>query len=330
MKSDSEAVVATIVSASGSTPAPGQSKMLIRTRKEYATIGTVGGGCLDVDVIESVREATPATARVATYTLNDDDGDTGLTCGGTVHVLVEAIDSSMTPIYEEICRRKTNGRSSYLMTKLAGAQSKSLFDEHGGFLRGSPVSEAEMKKVTELTSGEGRESSHMTEEFALEYIEPRVRVIIFGGGHVGKVTSRCGALAGFSITIVDDRAAYANRERFPEADEIHCKHFDDAIPALTITAGDYVVIVTRGHKYDEMILERVLPFEPRYIGMIGSRRKVQLSYEKLMARGISREALAKVHAPIGLEIGAETADEIGVSIIAEIIGVRRGVQIAVK
>jgi xanthine dehydrogenase accessory factor len=334
LQSDNEAALATIISASGSTPAPGQSKMLIRTKQDFSTIGTVGGGCLDQYIVLSLNDVKfTGAARVLTYNLNDDESDTGLTCGGTVHVMVESLDVSAERIFRKLLERHKQRLASYLLTGLNGISRKSLLDENGNVLFGNTLSPDILKKIATMVArysaiNGAQRVQQGSEVYILEYIEPPVRVIIFGGGHVGKSASRCGALAGFSITIVDDREPYANRERFPEAEQICCESFDDAIHSLRISRDDYVVIVTRGHRYDEQILEKLLPFEPRYIGMIGSRRKIQLSYERLEARGISHETLAKIHAPIGLEIGAETAEEIGVSIIAELIAVRRGVEFA--
>jgi xanthine dehydrogenase accessory factor len=332
LASDKEAVLATIISAAGSTPAPNQSKMLIRTQANFVSIGTVGGGCLDQNIVLTLNDGEFAgNARICTYHLDDDDGDTGLTCGGTVHVLVERIDAAMEPIFRKVIECYSSGEASFLLTGLTPVPHKSLLDRSGNIIEGQSQTGDHIRALHGLIA----QSAGLTgpqkvqlggEEYILEYIEAPTRVIIFGGGHVGKVTSRCAVLAGFSVTIVDDRQQYANKDRFPEADKICCDSFEDAIQSLHITGNDYIVIVTRGHKYDELILEKILPLQPKYIGMIGSKRKVKLCYDKLVARGASRELLEKVHAPIGLAIAAETVEEIGVSIVAELIAVRRGAE----
>jgi xanthine dehydrogenase accessory factor len=330
LASDKEAVLATIISAAGSTPAPNQSKMLIRTQANFASIGTVGGGCLDQNIVLTLNDGEfTGKARICTYHLDDDDGDTGLTCGGTVNVLVERIDSAMEPIFRKAIERYSLGEASFLLTGLTSDPRKTLLDRNGNIVAGYSHSGGHIQALHGLiaqgTGLAGPQKVQLgSEEYILEYIEAPTRVIIFGGGHVGKVTSRCAVLTGLSVTIVDDRQQYANKDRFPEADRICCENFEDAIQSLKITGDDYIVIVTRGHKYDELILEKILPMQPKYIGMIGSKRKVKLCYDKLEARGASRELLEKVHAPIGLDIAAETVEEIGVSIVAEIIAVRRG------
>jgi xanthine dehydrogenase accessory factor len=332
LREDNGAVLATIVDVSGSTPAPGQSKMLIRSMRDYSAIGTVGGGCLDQYIMLSLNDGKfTGAARVLTYHLNDDDSDTGLTCGGTVHVMVESITAEMEPLFLMLRQRRKDARGSYLLTGLGQISAKSLLDEDGRIICGAPAAPVLLEQIHTLVSRKQRpEGSRRLQsegaECVLEYIEPPVRVIVFGGGHVGRIALKCGALAGFSMTIVDDREHYANRERFPEADAVVCQGFEDAMDSLKITNDDFIVIVTRGHKYDEQILEKIVPLHPRYIGMIGSKRKVALSYERLRARGISQVDLDSVHAPIGLDIGAETAEEIGVSIVAELVAVRRGIR----
>jgi xanthine dehydrogenase accessory factor len=126
------------------------------------------------------------------------------------------------------------------------------------------------------------------------------------------------------MTIVDDRKEYANAERFPEAAQTLAVEFHDAFNHLTVKSSSYIVIVTRGHRSDEDALERALHTPAKYIGMIGSKRKVLTTYEHLVERGVTVTMLQRVHAPIGLEIGAVTAEEIGVSIVAELVQIRRG------
>ena len=128
------------------------------------------------------------------------------------------------------------------------------------------------------------------------------------------------------MTIVDDRVAFASRDRFPEATEVICDGFLSAIDRLRITPNTYVAVITRGHKFDEAVLERIIHSEAKYIGVIGSRRKILTAYKHYLDKGIPRELIERIHGPIGLDIGAVTAEEIGVSIVAELVRVRRGGQ----
>jgi xanthine dehydrogenase accessory factor len=161
-----------------------------------------------------------------------------------------------------------------------------------------------------------------TLEVFVEPILPQPRLFLFGGGHVATAVARVASLAGFWIGIVDDRESFANAERFPMAGEIHTS-YEDAFAKIRPNASTYLVIVTRGHKDDMRVLEWAVQTEARYIGMIGSKRKVLSVYKALEKTGIPAEKFEKVFAPVGLEIGALTPEEIAVSITAELIAVRR-------
>lgn len=161
-------------------------------------------------------------------------------------------------------------------------------------------------------------------EVFIETVEAPAVLIIVGGGHIGQALAQIGALCGFSVAVVDDRPDYASRERFPEADNVICGDFTKVLSEYPITTNTFIVIVTRGHKQDEISLRAVARSPARYIGMIGSRRRVTAVLQHLLAEGVPRAAIERVHTPIGLDIGAETPAEIAVSIIAEIIKERRG------
>ncbi len=164
-----------------------------------------------------------------------------------------------------------------------------------------------------------------TLEVFVEPILPQPRVFLFGAGHVSTAVAKVASLAGFWIGVVDDRETFANAERFPMAGEIYTS-FEDAFAKIRANASTYLVIVTRGHKDDMRVLEWAVQTSARYIGMIGSRRKVISVYKALEKTGIAAEKLEGVFAPVGLEIGALTPEEIAVSITAELIAVRRKVE----
>jgi len=161
----------------------------------------------------------------------------------------------------------------------------------------------------------------------IEPIGPPPTLYIFGGGHISLSLAKIGKMLEFRVVVIDDSPEFANRERFPEADEILVRDFGSVYPQLEINEPSYIVIVTRGHLSDEMVLEQALKTNALYIGMIGSKKKIKTVYSHLQSRGISKEVLQKVHAPIGLEISAETPEEIAVSILAEIIKVKRTSQV---
>ena len=158
----------------------------------------------------------------------------------------------------------------------------------------------------------------------LEVHERPATLLIVGGGHVGKALSLIGDMCGFSVVVVDDRPEYANEERFPEAERVIRGRFDEVLRDCAIDANTYVICVTRGHKHDETSLRQVVGRGAAYVGMIGSRRRVSAVLQHLVEEGADRDAVAAVHTPIGLDIGAETPEEIAVSIMAEVIQARRG------
>lgn len=158
----------------------------------------------------------------------------------------------------------------------------------------------------------------------VEVHERPAHLLIAGGGHVGKALSQMAAMCGFRVTVVDDRPEYADPERFPEADRVIRGRFDEVLAEFPVDANTYIVAVTRGHKHDEVSLQRVVGRGAAYVGMIGSKRRAKAVLQHLVEVGADPEAVAAVHSPIGLDIGAETPEEIAVAIMGEIIGVRRG------
>jgi xanthine dehydrogenase accessory factor len=157
----------------------------------------------------------------------------------------------------------------------------------------------------------------------VEPVIPQPRAYIFGGGHVSKSISKVATLAGFATVIVDDREAFANKERFPEAEETYAEEYESVFAKLEVTSSSYLIIVTRGHRDDMRVLRWAVGTPARYIAMIGSKRKTISVIHELENEGFDRAAFEKIFAPMGLEIGAESPEEIAVSVVAEMIAVRR-------
>jgi xanthine dehydrogenase accessory factor len=157
-----------------------------------------------------------------------------------------------------------------------------------------------------------------------EVLEPQPQLLIVGAGHIAVPLAHFGKTLGFEVVVLDDRDKYANRERFPDADRVIAADFGGTLRDFLLTAATYVVIITRAHTYDEESLRLILDRPAAYIGMIGSRRRVQTVLRTLTAEGYDRERLSAIHAPIGLDIGSETPEEIALAIIAEVVTVRRG------
>src|SRR5438477_10340450 len=164
-----------------------------------------------------------------------------------------------------------------------------------------------------------------TLDIFVEPVLPPASLYIFGAGHVALSLSKAARNAGFEVNVIDDRETYANRERFPEAKEVVAEDYDKAMAKLSPAETAYIVIVTRGHRDDMRVLRWAVQTQARYIGMIGSKRKTITIFRELVKEGLSEQLFERVHAPVGLDIGAITPEEIAVAITAELIAARRGV-----
>jgi len=160
-------------------------------------------------------------------------------------------------------------------------------------------------------------------EIFVEPILAQPRAILFGAGHISKSLAAMAALAGFGVVVVDDRASFANRERFPDAGEVYAGEYEEIFPKLGVNESSYLIIVTRGHRDDLRVLRWAAGTTARYVAMIGSRRKVVAVVKELEKEGMLGAAFERIHAPMGLDIGAVTPEEIAVSVLAEMIAVRR-------
>jgi xanthine dehydrogenase accessory factor len=176
--------------------------------------------------------------------------------------------------------------------------------------------------TNEDASQEGMVCGGIVDVF-IEPLQSSPTLFIFGGGHISLTLARIGKMVDFRVVIIDDRPEFANAERFPEADETISGDIASTMPRLDINGSSYIVIVTRGHLNDSEVLEWAVTTPAAYVGMIGSKKKIRTIFAHLLTKGITQEQLDRVHSPIGLSIGAETPEEIAVSIMAELIQVRR-------
>ena len=344
LESEGHVMLATIISTSGSTPASAFSKMLVKGGGKI-WVGTVGGGCLEGDVLEAAKRLYGQNkVEVLTFHLNENDMVQGLICGGSLEVLIEPITRDHDSLVKGMKMLRDGGEDCLVATLINASgniMAKHLLSVSHGIdgltdqwkpilpLSNYPMIQLSVRELAE----EARKAHRRNEtrrlkvpegELILEPMTGQPQLIIFGGGHVSKSISRAASMAGFRVTVVDDRKEYANPDRFPEAAQALVIEFYNAFDRLTIKPSTYIVVVTRGHRSDEEILERALKTPAKYIGMIGSQRKVLTTYKHLVERGIPVDSLTRVHAPMGIEIGAVTAEEIGISVVAQLIQVRRG------
>jgi xanthine dehydrogenase accessory factor len=248
-------------------------------------------------------------------------------------------------VYEELVRLRRSGQKAALATIVAARGSipayegaKLLVREDGSMLGtvGGGCVEAEVwnaarqvletekpRKLTFNLAGDALDDSGLIcggeLDVLVEPVLPLQVAYLFGGGHV--------SLAGFATVVVDDREQFANRERFPEADQVYAEEFEKIFPRLPVTGSSYIIICTRGHKDDMRVLRWAVTTPARYVGMIGSKRKAIEILEELEKEGLPRQQLERVHSPMGLEIGAITPEEIAVSVVAEMVAIRRGADV---
>ncbi|MCH6570304.1 MAG: XdhC family protein [Acidobacteria bacterium] len=164
-----------------------------------------------------------------------------------------------------------------------------------------------------------------TVEVFVEPILPDPSLLLMGGGHLAQAIAEAAQRVSFKVSVVDDRASFANRERFPGVEETIVASFEESLDSIDVTENTFILIVTRGHGYDQVVLEKAIQSPARYVGLVGSRRKIRIILKNLLDKGIPPKTFSNLYAPIGLEIGSETPQEIAVSVVAELIALRKGV-----
>ena len=303
-------VLATVVEAEGSTPQViGASAVFSQAGLEA---GTVGGGLLEARVEAAAGKAlADGQARLIAVRLDADPTEVeGAICGGAVRVLVDPGVAGAGRAFAAALESLKKRRRGVLSARIVPGPGEAVKVERR-FIEG----------------GTGDERPRLTEcgeelRF-LEPVEPLPRLIVAGAGHIGRAVARLGSLLDFSVTVIDDRAEFANRANVPEADEIVVGAIGDAVRAIEDSADNYFVIVTRGHQKDAEALRAALGRPAAYVGMIGSRSKVNIMRSEFVENGwATDQEWERIHAPIGLDIGSRTVEEIAVSIAAELVRVR--------
>jgi xanthine dehydrogenase accessory factor len=322
-----------LVETRGSTPQKAGAAMLVYA--DGAQAGTLGGGCVEAEV---KRQALAVLQRgepqVLAFQLDSDYGwDDGLICGGRMLVLVEPLARpDVADYYRTLAQSIAAGEGcAECVVFDAGksglaAPASYLFDAAGNLAahcRGRLEAGQPPARVREVLAPlESRPQPAAAHGVAFLPSLPRCRLVIVGAGHVGQAVAHLAADLDFDVWVLDDREQYCNRERFPRAERLIVGSIGPTLQELEITPHTYALIVTRGHSHDELALYHLAERGARYVGLIGSQRKIKLIFDDLLAEGISPEALAQVHAPLGIDIGSQTVPEIAVSIAAELVAHR--------
>ncbi|MHC4401833.1 MAG: XdhC family protein [Planctomycetota bacterium] len=283
--SGSPCALCTVVGTRGSTPQTAGAMLLVLPDGQAE--GTVGGGCVEAEVRRrALAMLSSGASGLVRLVLDHDYGwDDGLICGGRLDVAVVCpTDASEATPFREAADRIRRQQTAQLVLR--------VLDEG--------------KRV----------------EYRLN-IEPTPTLLVAGAGHVGAAVAKLAVSLGFRVVVVDDRSDLLNDRRLPPPVEKVAGDIQTTLLEWPVDANTYVVVLTRGHAHDEQALHAVIDSPARYIGMIGSRRKIRIIFDDLEALGVSRASLDRVHTPIGLSIGAVTVSEIAVSVAAELIQVRR-------
>jgi xanthine dehydrogenase accessory factor len=307
--------LATILESAGSVPRGAGSKMLVDASGRIT--GTVGGGAIEARIIEKSLEClNNGESRIERFNLTKEiSGGIDMTCGGSVEVLIQGIDGKK----KEIALLFNQADGDYLITEICRTDGKvsttlSLSPERGG-----EELKEQLKKAPSYLRTKEREGRF----FLAEAIRRKHCVYICGGGHVGQKTAQLADFAGFDTIVIDDRLEFADPERFPTTSKVlHYEEYADCFSAMEEGIHYYIVIMTRGHRYDRDVLEQALKKETPYIGMIGSRKKISHLFDSLREKGFSQPDLDRVTTPIGLPINSETPEEIAVSVLAQLIEVK--------
>lgn len=314
-------VLGAVVRSSGSAPRTTGARMLVRADGSLA--GTIGGGAIEGECQEKARDLFDS--KVSHALLNFSLGsktlaEGGMICGGAVTILLHRVDPDSLPTLLHTRSLYQSGKRPKLLTFMPVAESPprlALFDSSDDHLLDDEVREQISEKGLRVpfTAKSGDQ-----EIFVEPIVSPGV-VHIVGAGHVALETAQLSVFAGFEVVVMDDRPEFANKQRYPDVQKvIVLESFADCLSNLT--ADDYVVIVTRGHLYDRVVLAQALRTNAGYIGMIGSRKKRDIIYDSLKEEGFADSDLARVRSPIGIDIRADTPQEIAVSIVAELIRAR--------
>ena len=345
---------AAILSHKGSTPRTSGSRMLVRAGGSIA--GTIGGGLVEAQVMEACSKMLDKNrSAVMDFTLDQELKEgMDMVCGGSLTVWIRSFVPPFSPglvqSFQRVQALGAGGGKGALITRMTAGEPRDpcllSLDRSGldpaGLGQAEPGDAATgsgallpRKLLSDLADGKFPGPAPVwqvydLEDFMIEPILPKEMLYIFGAGHVGFQLGQMAPGIGFSTVIIDDRAEFADPERFGHAAQVLAVDFDQAFDRLEIRPGAFIVIVTRGHLHDQVVLEQALKTDAAYIGMIGSRKKRDQIYGNLMEKGIEPSSLEQVRSPIGTQIRAETPAEIAVSIMGELILERAGLKDKVK
>ncbi len=313
-------MLATVIYRAGSAPRDAGAKMFVG--QDGKLFGTVGGGRLESDAYKEAMRLMGSNETEVFHIRMDGNavaGD-GMLCGGNVDIFLEPVYNRYADLYRRSGHLEKRGGKGIVVTKYSRDFLSKTLIEQSLDTTGDPLSDDDIRKFGEYFPG--HRPQVVDEGIVVEPLQPSSVLYIFGAGHVSRFLSRAAKMVDFRVVVIDDREEFASRERFPDADEIVVEDFRRVFGQLRFSGSEFVAIVTRGHQFDAEVLGEVLKRPARYTGMIGSRRKVKIVLDHMRKIGFDERTVDRVYAPIGIDINAETPQEIAISIVAEMIKVR--------
>ncbi|MCC6153547.1 MAG: XdhC family protein [Candidatus Hydrogenedentes bacterium] len=321
--------LAVVIRSAGSTPQKAGAKALFE--RDGIIHGTLGGGCLEAEARRRAMDAMDTGKPVVfDLKLDDDYGwDDGLICGGNVRVFVEPQPERHRAAIEGAGSAALAERGAFLLqiptSEIATAHwiPESEIASYSTYPNSASLCTA-LKSTEPTWFEEKNEQDEVIAEVYIEPVEPSPALLIAGGGHVGQAVAKLGSWLGYRVTVIDDRAAFTEAGRYPESVHTICGDIPKEVGAFPIDNSTFIVVATRGHRHDGVVLKECIHSRAAYIGMIGSKRKALTIRKGLIEEGAAVEDdFKRVRSPIGLAIGARSVEEIAVSIMSEIIAVRR-------
>ncbi len=318
-----------LVETRGSTPQKAGAAMLVFP--DGSQQGTLGGGCVEAEVKRrALALLIDGKPELLTFQLDSDYGwDDGLICGGRMRMLVDPLRAGADLSYYEALARlidlgKGGTEALVLEPETSGLPvlSRFLFDRSGECVAGPEGIQPSATLLAGMKPLSQRPRPYASAGVSYLPHLARGKLLVVGGGHVGQKVADLAADVNFDVTVVDDRAEYVTEERFPKSVRRIAGRIEEVLPTLEVDEDTFCIIVTRGHNHDEEALFHLVRQPSRYLGMIGSRRKIKMIFDDLRREGIEESLLTRVHAPLGLEIGSQTVPEIAISIVAELIACR--------
>jgi len=256
---------------------------------------------------------------ISSYTESQRAGNMDATCGGDLEILLEPVTEKHLDLYRKVGEFIKNRKRGAMVTKFRdGLLTKTLVASDWSTL-GDALGLTAFQLPQDIFY---QKKPLVMEGILIEPIRLTYPLYLFGAGHVSQNVAKVAKVAEFEVTVVDDREEFAKRDNFPDADLILVGDFQESLDCLEFTGNEYIVIVTRSHELDAAVLEQALRRPARYVGMIGSRRKVEAILDAMRKKGFGDEEIERIHSPIGIQIDAETPGEIAVSIVAQLITVR--------